>query len=41
MADQLATVSKQRLELEERIGILTPADTRPVDDAIEIQLGIG
>lgn len=39
MADQIATVSKQRLE--ERIGELTPADMRSVEHAIEIQLGIG
>jgi mRNA interferase MazF len=39
MADQIATVSKQRLK--EHIGELTPADMRSVEHAIAVQLGIG
>jgi mRNA interferase MazF len=38
MADQLATVSKQRLS--ERLGILTDADMRSVARAIRLQLAL-
>lgn len=39
MADQLATVSKQRLD--NRIGRLSKADMQAVEQAIRIQLGLG
>ena len=38
MADQLATVSKQRLS--ERLAILTDADMRSIDQAILVQLAL-
>jgi mRNA interferase MazF len=38
MADQLATVSKQRLS--ERLGILTDADIRGISRAIRVQLAL-
>lgn len=38
MADQIATVSKQRLGT--RIGVLSESDLRLVDAAIRIQLGL-
>jgi mRNA interferase MazF len=38
MADQLATVSKERLF--ERAGTLSPEDLRQVEEAIRIQLGL-
>lgn len=38
MADQIATVSKQRLE--SRIGLLTPADMAEVERAIRVQLAL-
>ena len=38
MADQLATVSKQRLE--NRIGRLSAADMRAVEQAIKVQLAL-
>ncbi|MCX5856272.1 MAG: type II toxin-antitoxin system PemK/MazF family toxin [Deltaproteobacteria bacterium] len=38
MADQLATVSKSRLF--NRVGILSEADMRKVEEAVKIQLGI-
>ena len=39
MADQLATVSKQRLS--ERLAILTDSDMRGIDRAIRLQLALG
>lgn len=39
MADQIATVSKQRLT--ERLGVLSKEDLREVVRAIRIQLGLG
>ncbi len=38
MADQLATVSKERLF--KRAGVLTEEDMRKVEEAIKVQLGI-
>lgn len=38
MADQLATVSKQRLI--DRMGQLTPEDMRKVEYAVKVQLGL-
>jgi mRNA interferase MazF len=38
MADQLATVSKERLF--QRAGVLSPEDMRKIEDAIKIQLDI-
>jgi mRNA interferase MazF len=39
MADQLATVSKQRLH--QSLGTLTPADIEGIERAIRVQLGLG
>jgi len=38
MADQLTTVSKQRLN--NQAGQLTPADVRKVEHAVKVQLGL-
>ncbi len=38
MADQLTTVSKQRLS--DRVGRLTPEDMRKVEYAVKVQLGL-
>ena len=38
MADQLATVSKKRLD--NRVGRLSPADLKAVEQAIRVQLGL-
>ena len=38
MADQLTTVSKQRLS--DRMGRLTPEDMRKVEYAVKVQLGL-
>lgn len=39
MADQISTVSKQRLK--ERLGILTGDDMKAIERAIRVQLGMG
>jgi len=38
MADQIATVSKQRLK--SKVGVLSADDTRAVERAIRVQLGL-